>query len=244
MDDDLDKAAAEGRAKREAAAAEKARDQARRDEAERFESERRFWASVSRWGIFRVSGMGFYYLLLFYLFVLVPLNIVILVWLRPPDWLFHLLVPGRGRLYLPIIATLVAIGMWYVAGAMCRRGVVRERAWVASLPFAVSGYEERLGVYPSSAGKDLAFTLRFTGDAPAADVIRDVLSSDGGTWKLDEATGLATRGRLETRWARSKDHNRPEVCWFHALAQAQLRTLHARHPIARITRAVAEQGDC
>jgi len=233
MDDELDKAAAEGRAKREEAAARKARYEARRDEAERVELERRFWASVSRWGIFRVSGMGFYYLMMFWLFVLAPLNIIALVYLRPPEWLFHVLVPGRGRLYLPIPATIIAIGMWYFAGWMSRRGVARERAWVASLPYAVTGYEERLGVYPSR-GKDLAFTLRFVGESPAPDVIRDVLSTDGGTWTFDEAKGLASRDRIDTTFKRSTDHNRYEVRWFHALAALQLRKLHERFPIASL----------
>ena len=181
MADELEEAAAKGRAERAAADAERARAQARSDEDERVEAERRYWASVSRWGIFRVSGMGFYYLFMLWLFVLGPLNIFIFLWLRPPEWIFHVLVPGRGRLYLPIPATLVAIAIWYVAGFMCRRAVARERAFLASLPFAVTGWEERLGVYPSKTGHDLAFIIGFVDATPGAELVRDVLSSDGGT---------------------------------------------------------------
>ncbi|HEY1586106.1 MAG TPA: hypothetical protein VGH63_10505, partial [Polyangia bacterium] len=180
MAGDLEDAAAKGRARRAAADAEKARTQARRDAEARLEVERRYLASVSRWGIFRVVGMGPYYLFLFWLAVLAPLNILLLLWLQPSDLVFHILVPGHGRLYLPIPATLVAIAMWFVAAAMCRRADAKERAWIASLPYRVTGYEERLGQYPSKYGKDLAFHIEFAAASPSAAVVRDVLSSDGG----------------------------------------------------------------
>lgn len=239
MADELEEAAAKGRAERAVADEKLARYRARSAEAERVEADRRYWASVSRWGIFRVSGMGFYYLFLLFLFLLAPLNIMILVWLRPPEWLFHVLVPGRGRLYLPIPAALIAIAIWYYAAFACRRAVARERAFIASLPFAVTGWEERLGVYPSR-GKDLAFTLAFVDKAPGAELVRDVLSSDGGKWEFDEAKGRAVRGRIETFWARSTNHNRPEVRWFHALAGNQLRALHARFPIVTLVFEVSD----
>jgi hypothetical protein len=232
--DELEDAAAKGRAQRAAADADKARYQERRDAAERRELELRCWASLSRWGIFRVAGMGPYYLFLFWLFALVPLNILILVWLRPSEQLFHILVPGHGRLYLPIIATVVGIAIWFIAGAMCRRAVARERAWLGSLPYRVTGYEERLGLYPSRGGKDLEFTLEFVDASPGASVVRDVLASDGGEWTFDSSSGLASRSSLQTFWARSTDHNRLEVRWFHKLTREQLRALHERFPIAAL----------
>src|SRR5262252_267688 len=155
MADDLEDAAKRGRAKRRAAEDEKARAQARSDEAERVEGVRRFQASLTRWGIFRVSGMGPYYLFLLWLFVLAPLNILALVWLDPSENVFRLLVFGRGRFYLFILAMLLVIAIWYVAGAMCRRAAAREQAWLASLPYRVTEYAERLGEYPSKSGKDL-----------------------------------------------------------------------------------------
>ncbi len=234
MPRELEDAAAEGRAVRAAADAEKTREQERRDAAERRERELRFWASVSRWGIFRVAGMGPYYLFLFWLFVLGPLNILILVWLQPSEQLFHILVPGHGRLYLPIVATLVAVAIWFIAGARCRSAAAKERAWAASLPYRVTGYEERLGLYPSRGGKDLEFTIEFIADAPGAAVVRDVLSSDGGEWTFDASSGLASRGSLRTFFARSTDHNRLEVRWFHKLTRDQLRALHERFPIAAL----------
>ena len=88
---------------------------------------------------------------------------------------------------------------------------------------------------PSGSGRDLAFTIGFVDAKPEAALVRDVLSSDGGKWEFDSSSGRAVRGRIETSWKRSTDHNRLEARWFHALAGNQLRTLHARFPIATLT---------
>ena len=77
MPAELEDAANKGRAKRAAADADKTRAQARREAEAQLEREHRFWASLSRWGIFRVSGMGGYYLFFFWLAALAPLNILL-----------------------------------------------------------------------------------------------------------------------------------------------------------------------
>jgi hypothetical protein len=194
--------------------------------------QRRLWWSLSWWGMFK-SDMGFYYQLLTYLFVFMPLGFGLVLALHPDTTLAHVLLPGRGKLVVPLPALLGAGLFWFWNATAVDRAVARERAWQDALPFKVTGYEECLGDDPDRNDDRLALVFTFGDRTPTpAQILGWLAGDDGGAWTYVEATRIATRnpGVPEPDEA----HNQPLVRWFHALVAKQLLPMHAQVPLVAV----------
>ena len=228
-DDDLEALKARGRIEAQKKAEVHAQIEAREaKERERRRIGNRDYA-LTLWGLFTGDMRWFYAFVLFGV-PLAVINIVGLVYLKVPEIVFMLLVPGHGRLFLPIPALLLTLFLLlYVAPRMCRRALERERAWIASLPFVVTGYEKCLG--DSYSDNQSLVSLHCVFVDRVAPGLAEILAADGGTWTVNH--GKATRkDGIRSEWR--EDNNRKVVRWFHKLVQEQLLPVHARFPIKSV----------
>lgn len=222
---DLDELAARGKASEDATQAEAVLAEARRAKEQQLERHRQRWRALSAWGLFTGGYESSFAPVFFLLFApLTVANILILVKLRVSDTVAMIVMPGHGRLYLPIPAVLLMIGTIVYARRAVRRAVVREAAMLASLPFEVTGFLECLGSYYRDNQSNIDLDFDFEGEPPRQ--LREILASDGGTWTVNGSHARRDPGP-STGW--KTDNNTYVVRWFHHLIQKQLLPLHATY---------------
>jgi hypothetical protein len=178
------------------------------------------WYSCSIAGVF-TCPMGWYYLMLFCLFAVGPASAIVM----------YLVAPSLIYLFLPALA-VGAIVVYVWSRTAVRRGLERERSWISALPFRLTGYEECLGDLPTHNSRRLALAFDFEAGVPTREVLLDLLSGDGGSWKIDH--GVATRDPGVNQGYRNHEHNRALRAWFHRLVDQQLRPLHEAYRVRAI----------
>ena len=208
-----------GRSQRQRREAQQVHDQIKLDDKRardnQYERLQITWYSCSVAGVF-TCPMGLYYLMLFSLFVIGPASAA----------LFYLIRPAQIYLFLPALAVgAVVVVVW--SRIAVRRALDNERGWLSALPFRVSGYEECLGDRPKDNHNRLVLRFEFEGAVPSSEVLVDLLSSDGGAWKVQHH--VATRDPGVDAGYKNYEHNRRLRAWFHRLVTDQLTPLHQAH---------------
>jgi hypothetical protein len=231
MSDELDKIAERGRERERKAKAAQDDAQALQKKKDAREREQYVWESLSRWSLLT----GDMWLMNSFWMLFVPGfagTILLLVKLNVSNTVGNILVPGHGRLYFPWPVFLVATAIIKLAPRFCRRAVERERAFIASLPFAVKQYEDCLGDYHRRNESEVTLILEFAGDRPEHALLVDVLKADGGEWK-SRGDKLVRQNGPQSFFR--EDDNRKVVRWFHKLVREQLLPLHAKYPLRSVT---------
>ena len=157
------------------------------------------------------------------------------------DWSLTLLVfMGAGaaffvRLFIPPIAT--------------RARVAAERAWAASLPFALQGYFEVLAAEPVAwCALEVELAWGDAGGAPSLETVQGILGTidtaarvvpyGGGTAVgirsdlISGSTGISTGGKRNPVYVY---RNHRFVAYTHRLVDEILLPLHRSHAIARVS---------
>jgi hypothetical protein len=158
--------------------------------------------------------------------VLTPITIVAVYAIRPSENIGRWLFPG-GRKVIPIPTIVAAFVVFWWATTAAHRGLRRERKWVAALPFTLTGWEDLLGDSPGDHRAKLMLAFRFDGEPPPPQMLVDLLSGDGGAWKVDG--DVATREPGIDPGYKNYDHNRPLRKWFHRLVDQELLPLYQAH---------------
>ena len=225
----LDELAAKGKANDRRAIDAEAREKAEKVAKDVLERDRNRWRALSRWGL--LTG-ELWWLNAFWL-LFCPLTvacILIMVKLDVSDTVAHIIMPGSGRLYLPLPVIVVMFIAIKYAKVAVRRAVERERRWLDSLPFKVTGYLECLGSYYRDNESEITLKFEFaSGHGPRE--LRAILASDGGTWEVRDGRAKRDPGPSTSF---KEDHNVKVVRWFHKLVAKQLMPLHAECPILAI----------
>jgi hypothetical protein len=207
-------------ARAETEAAFVARSRAEEDQEAR---KQRLWASVSWTGLF-TGPLGWLYLFLLWAASSMAL-VGILTVTGASGQLIHLMFPG-GTKVLPIPPTVAVFFFWlWVRGAPAR-SLKREQAWVASLPFKLTGYEEALADSPRENAARLE--LRFSFDREPerlAELLGAGFQTNPRNGHMVWEGGIARGG---------DDHNRALRDWVHTQVEAALLPLHRAHPFTEL----------
>jgi len=151
---------------------------------------------------------------------------------------------GAGMLWLGLPLLIGALAVrWYAPPKATLAQVARERAWVASLPFALEGYFDVLAGEPQLSCH-LSVTLAWNEArlAPSEDVVRAVFGVlDTGT-RVESRDGAAViRSSLLSgrTWIQLEDgplsRNTKIVAYVHSLVDKVLLPLHRSCAIARVS---------
>jgi hypothetical protein len=161
------------------------------------------------------------------------------------------LAAAIGVFVVGLVASLVLASVKALATPAT---VAAEQQWIASLPFAVTGYFELLGAVPLPAGCVLVVELAWSsGQPPEPSVVHGVAGLwDPGARVVPRDDGLELRsGRIVTGYFYSgmvetvetfgqTAPNKRVVASVHRLVDKVLLPLHASHAIARISLAQDE----
>jgi hypothetical protein len=186
--------------------------------------------------------------------------VVVGVLLAAVDVLFLLTLPLSGTdpnfttnfpltLFTFMGAAFALFVALFASPTATRARVAAEKAWAASLPFALEGYFDVLAAEPV-AWCSLEITLAWAdaGGAPSLETVQGILATidtaarvapcGGGTEVgirsdlISGATGISTGGKRNPRYVY---RNHRFVAYTHRLVDEVLLPLHRSHAIARVS---------
>jgi hypothetical protein len=140
------------------------------------------------------------------------------------------------------LSLLGALSLLLSRRSATRAQVAAERAWAASLPFAMDGYFDLLGRSGNVACHLVIELVWQPGRAPDLGTVQGVL----GVLDTDARTQSSEHGSISVRstalacaWTNSRNvkqgSNRQVVEYTHRLIEKVLLPLHRSHPLARIS---------
>lgn len=138
-------------------------------------------------------------------------------------------------LWLGVAAIVLGGGIaWcsrYVIGA---RAILAERQFVANLGFPFDGYFRVLSANPQDGR--LALRIEFAGDPPPPETVDGLVKLADGEVGAGKGDRLVVRSReLSSDGGDGPSHNRAFYGWLHRATTRVLLPLHRGYPIARVT---------
>jgi hypothetical protein len=148
------------------------------------------------------------------------------------------------EVFLPgaiFFAPLGMFGFFFLDPKASRGRVEKERAWLTSRGFPVSGYFEALSQTPTSSAR-LIVQVRFTGEVPPLDLVQGVLGRIDAAGTVQPAGGgalvLRSGGISGVTGIRVNKvpvyRNHRIVPYVHRLVDEVLAPLHATYPLADV----------